>query len=166
MRPVVQRRSCRLAMSIPIRVYAIDYQGRDFIEDTSTLVVNRHGAKIRLDHQLLPEQEIRLLDRSTQQEAIFRVVSKVQAANRDSSFWGVECLEADSNIWGIPFPPSLPADQSSVRVLLQCPICFSRELVFLDEFLVASLDSMGGISRGCLNCRTSALWTPVPFTQR
>lgn len=165
MRPEIQRRSCRLALTIPIRVFGIDFQGKDFVEDSNTLVVNRHGAKIRLSHQLLPEQEIRLLSRATQQEAIFRVVSKVSTINFGYTFWGVECLEHDRNIWGVRFPEQVSKDQAAVRVMLQCPICFTRELLFLDEFLVGSLQVMGGISRGCLNCRTSALWTHVSFPE-
>ncbi len=165
MRPDVQRRSCRLAVNIPIRVFGIDYQGKDFVEDTNTLVVNRHGAKIRLSHQLLPEQEIRLHSHATRQDAVFRVVSKVSAANFGYTLWGVECLDHDRDIWGIRFPAPIAQDQTAVRVMVQCPICFTREMLFLDEFLVASLHSMGGISRGCLNCRTSALWTPVTFLE-
>ncbi len=165
MRREVQRRSCRFALTIPIRVFATDFQGKDFVEDSDTLIVSRHGAKIRLSHQLLPEQEIRLLSRATQQEAIFRVVSKVSAMHFGYTFWGVECLENNRNIWGFRFPEPLSKDQAAVRVMLQCPICFTREVLFLDEFLVGSLHAVGGISRGCLNCRTSALWSPVNFPE-
>jgi len=66
--PARQRRSCRLALSIPIRVYAIDFRGNEFIEDAATLVVNLHGAKIRLIRQLIPELEFRLLSLPTRQE--------------------------------------------------------------------------------------------------
>ncbi len=161
MRSEVRRRSCRLALAIPIRVFDIDFRGKDFVEDSSTLVVNRHGAKIRLSHQLLPDQEIRLLSRATEQEAIFRVVSKLSAINLGYTCWGIECLDHDRDIWGVRFPEPGPKDQTGVRMMLQCPICFNRELLFMDEFLVASLQARGGISRGCLNCRTSAVWTPV-----
>ncbi len=165
MRQEVHRRSCRLVLTLPIRVFGIDFQGKDFVEDSNTLIVNRHGAKIRLTHQLLPEQEIRLLSRATQQEAIFRVVSKVPTVNFGYTFWGVECLEHDRDMWGVRFPEVIPKDQTGVRALLQCPICFTRELLFLDECLVASFQVMGGISRGCLNCRTTALWTPATFPE-
>lgn len=165
MRPDVQRRSCRLALIVPIRVFGIDFQGKDFVEDSHTLVVNQHGAKIRLAHQLLPEQEIRLHSHANQQEAVFRVVSKVPAASFGYTLWGVECLDHDRDIWGIRFPAPVAQDQTSVRVLVQCPICFARELLFLDEFLVASVHAMGGISRGCLTCRATALWTAVAFSE-
>ncbi len=44
-----QRRSPRRALELPIRVFGTDFQGRDFVEDAATLVVSRHGAKIRLN---------------------------------------------------------------------------------------------------------------------
>ncbi len=49
------RRSCRVAMAMPIRVFGTDFRGIDFTEEALTTIVNLHGAKIRLSHQLLPE---------------------------------------------------------------------------------------------------------------
>ena len=157
-----QRRSCRLAISIPLRVFGTDYRGKDFTEDTTTLVVSQHGAKIRLDHQLLPEQEIRLLSRPTGREALFRVVSKVGGAEGRHTFWGVECLDPGNNIWGLQFPQLETSDQDSVRVTVQCPVCSTRELLHLDEPLLETLASTDGIMRGCLICQSSRLWKLVP----
>jgi hypothetical protein len=157
-----QRRSCRLAVSIPLRVFGTDYRGRDFSEDTTTLVVNLHGAKIRLSHQLLPEQEIRLLSHPTRREALFRVVSKVGGEEGLYSFWGVESLNPEENIWGLQFPQLETPDQDSVRVMVQCPACSTRELLHLDEPLLQTLASTDGIMRGCLVCQTSRLWKLIP----
>ena len=68
------RRSCRVAMAMPIRVFGTDFRGIDFTEEALTTIVNLHGAKIRLSHQLLPEAEIRLFNHSTGRDAVFRVV--------------------------------------------------------------------------------------------
>src|SRR5512140_1612316 len=56
------RRSCRVAMELPIRVFGVDFRGIDFTEEALTSIVNLHGAKIRLSHQLLPDAEIRLFN--------------------------------------------------------------------------------------------------------
>jgi hypothetical protein len=165
MQPLRQRRNCRLALSIPIRVYGIDFRGIDFVEDTSTLVVSLRGAKIRLLHQLLPDQEIRLLSLPTNQEAIFRVVTKVAEHDPPHTFWGVECLEGERNIWGVEFPELRPKDQASVRLLVQCPVCGTREWLDLDEPLVESMNSADGIRRGCLACGKSGLWKPVAYPE-
>jgi len=159
------RRSTRLAMSLPIRVYAIDFKGTDFMEDSTTVVVNTHGAKIRLGHQLLPEQEIRIQSMKTGQEAIFRVVSRVGALEDRFTYWGVECLSSGQNLWGIQFPEAGPDDQRSVRALLRCPICRHRETVFLDEPLLESILELGGLLRGCLTCGRTGIWEQVPYTE-
>jgi hypothetical protein len=157
------RRSCRVALSIPIRVFGTDYRGVVFTEDTVTIVVNLHGAKIRMTHQLLPDQEILLFSHPTRQDALFRVVSKVQSADRQYTYWGIENLEPKRNIWGVDFPELQARDQLTVRVVLQCPNCSVREFVWVDDALLAAFHEKGGLPRGCLTCKTSGLWKLLPF---
>lgn len=158
------RRSTRLALSLPIRVYAIDFKGTDFVEDSTTVVVNSHGAKIRLTHQLLPEQEIRIQSLKTAQESVFRVVSRVGALEDRFTYWGVESLNPARNVWGIQFPKPGPNDQRSVRVMLRCPICLYREMIHVDEPLLESILELGGLLRGCLKCGQTAIWEQVPYS--
>jgi hypothetical protein len=160
---VRERRTPRLALGVPIRVFAIDYLGRDFVEDSSTLVINLHGAKIRLDRELIPDQEIRILSGKTGREAIFRVVSRAGTSDHRQSFWGVECMNPDHNIWGVFFPRREQEDQNSVRVMLQCPQCKVRELLYLDELLLEKIEAAGGLLRGCLTCGHSGHWKQVPY---
>lgn len=159
------RRSTRLAVSLPIRVYAIDFRGKDFIEDSTTVVVNYNGAKIRLAHQLLPEQEIRIKSLKTSMEAIFRVVSRVGNLEDRFTYWGVECLNPTQSVWGMNFPEPGPDDQKSVRALLRCPVCRSREVLHLDEPLLESIQELGGLLRGCTNCGQTGIWEQVPYRE-
>jgi hypothetical protein len=159
-----KRRSARLAMSVPIRVYAIDFKGIDFVEETSTVVVNHHGAKIRLTHQLLPEQEIRIQSLQTDQEAVFRVVNRAGRSEDRFTFWGVESLEPTNNIWGVGFPRPAAADQRLVRSTMRCPVCHWSETLYLDEPLVESVQELGGLLRGCLHCGLTGVWKPVPYS--
>jgi hypothetical protein len=163
MQPPHQRRSCRIAQSIPIRVFATDFRGIEFVEDATTLVVNLHGAKIRLIRQLIPDQEFCLHSFPTRQEAVFRVVSKAPGSEGACTFWGVECLNPERNIWGIRFPELQTRDQGAVRVMLQCPHCHDRELVFLDEPSLQALEDAGGLVRPCLPCMQTSLWKIVPY---
>src|ERR1700682_1247952 len=87
-----ERRTPRLALGVPIRVYATDYQGRDFVEDSRTVAINLHGAKIRLGRELIPDQEIRILSGRTGREAIFRVIGRAGDTDKRCTFWGVECV--------------------------------------------------------------------------
>lgn len=158
-----ERRSARLAMRFPIRVFGTDFKGFDFTEDSSTIVVNLHGAKIRLARQLIPEQEIRIACRRTDQEAVFRVVSQAPGLEGPHGFWGVECLRQGANIWGVSFPTMGAQDQGSVRVMLQCPECRVRELVYLSEPMLRAMEDVGGLVRGCTVCGNSSLWKQVPY---
>ncbi len=158
------RRSTRLAVSLPIRVYATDYKGTDFVEDSTTVVVNYYGARIRLNHRLLPEQEIRIRSLKTSQEAVFRVVGRVGSLDDRFAYWGVECLTPSPEVWGISFPPLGPEDQRSVRALLRCPICRAQEVIHLDEPLLESIQELGGLLRGCVKCGQTGIWEPVPYS--
>ena len=85
-----QRRSRRLALTIPIRVYGIDYKGTDFSEDSTTVVVNWHGTKIRLVRQLLPDQEVCLFRRATMHSSASfpkRPVTKIPIHSGDWNVW-------------------------------------------------------------------------------
>jgi hypothetical protein len=159
------RRSCRVAMSIPIRIYAVDYRGVDFTEDAETVVINRHGAKIRLVHQLLPDQEIRIHSRPTRLEAIFRVVSKVQGADLRYTYWGVENLDVHVNIWGVTLPALQAEDQVGIRAVLQCPTCAAQESIRMDEKLLCALTEQGGMVRGCPACNERGRWKIRSFQQ-
>ncbi len=99
MSEIRHRRSVGRALELPIRVAGADFQGRDFVEDSTTLMVSRHGAEIRLKHKLIPEQEIRILCCENDREALFRVVGKAGEPIGEFSFWGVESLEPSENIW-------------------------------------------------------------------
>jgi hypothetical protein len=152
-----------LALGVPIRVYATDFKGRDFVEDSTTLAVNLHGAKIRLGRELIPDQEIRILSGKTGREAIFRVVCRAGDTENRNTFWGVECMNPAHNIWGISFPELGPQDQNAVRAMLQCPECRIRELLYLDEPILEKMETMGGLVRGCLSCGKTGQWKKVPY---
>ena len=157
------RRSCRVALSVPIRVIGIDYRGMDFTEEALTIIVNLHGAKIRMTHQLLPDSEIRLLSHPTGRDSLFRVVSKLQSSELKFTYWGVENLDPEKNIWGVDIPELRPGDQLKVRVVLECPTCSTRESLHADESLLAALQEKGGVERTCKVCNDPGLWKLLPF---
>jgi hypothetical protein len=107
---VRQRRSPRHALELPIRFFGMDFRGRVFVEDSTTLVVSQHGAKIRLTRKLIPEMEIRILRRDNKREGLFRVVGEAGEPEGEFSFWGVECLGPADDIWevGVAMPGSKP----------------------------------------------------------
>ena len=157
------RRSCRVAVSVPIRVYGIDFRGIDFSEEAFTIIVNLHGAKIRLAHQLLPDSEIRLLSHPTGRDSVFRVVSKLRSSELKHTYWGIENLNPEKNIWGVEIPEIVPEDQLKVRVTIECPNCSARDFLRADESLLATLQEKGGTERTCQVCKKPGLWKLLPY---
>jgi hypothetical protein len=157
------RRSCRVALSVPIRIIGIDYRGIDFTEEALTIVVNLHGAKIRMTHQVNPDAEIRLLSHPTGQDSLFRVVSKLESPELKFTYWGIENMDLGKNIWGVALPELRPGYQIKVAVVLECPTCSARESAFADETQLALFHEKGGVQRTCPACKTSGLWKLEPF---
>ena len=157
------RRSCRVALSVPIRVMGIDDRGMDFTEEALTIIVNTHGAMIQMTHQLMPDSEIRLLSHPTGQDSHFRVVSKIQNPELKFTYWGVENKDPGRNIWGVDLPERRPGYQIKVAVRLQCPTCSARESFYADATLLASLHEKGGMERTCEACKTLGLWKLLDF---
>src|ERR1700741_5557792 len=69
-----RRRSMRVLLSVPILVSGKTAKNQDFKEETRTLVVNAHGALIALEAQVVPQQNVTLSNKSTQQSIDCRVV--------------------------------------------------------------------------------------------
>jgi hypothetical protein len=157
------RRSCRVALSVPIRITGIDYQSIDFTEEALTIIVNLHGAKIRMIHQLMPDSEIRLLSHPTGQDSLFRVVCKLQSPELEFTYWGVENMDPERNIWGVDIPQLRPGYQTKVGVMVECPTCSELKSLFADETLLAGLHEKGGMERTCEVCKTPGLWKLLPF---
>jgi hypothetical protein len=98
------RRSTRLFISIPIVISGKDVNRKEFQENTRTLVVNKHGAKIVTAQQLSMGSEVSVENRALGTVAKASVVwlgEKRDAGNEV----GLQLLEAE-NIWGIEFPPN------------------------------------------------------------
>jgi hypothetical protein len=157
------RRSCRVVLSVPIRVFGIDFQDADFTEEALTIIVNLHGAKIRMTHQLLPDSEIRLFSHTTGLDSVFRVVSKLQSPELKYMYWGIENLDPAKNIWGVDIPEFRPGDQLKIQVTIECAACSARESFLVDENMLVSLQEKGGVERTCPLCRASAPWKLLRF---
>lgn len=157
--PKQRRRSERLYLTIPIRVFATDPNGRDICEDTLTVVVSRHGGRVRVQNQLVVDDEIYITNLTNNKEARFRVVGRVGEPRPDNPFtdWGVECLEPEKAIWGLEFKDS-PEDALAAAALLECCGC---GLVASVQLTDEELDTLGAsqlITRPCTRCRQATLW--------
>jgi hypothetical protein len=116
-----------------------------------------------MTHQLMQDAEIRLLSHPTGRDSIFRVVSKLQSPELKFTYWGVENMDPERNIWGVDIPELRPGYQIKVGVMIECPTCSTRESMYADETLLAALHEKGGVERACEVCKTAGLWKLLPF---
>jgi hypothetical protein len=151
------RRTDRIALAIPIRVAGADVTGLSFVEETKTVVVSRHGAKITLKRTLTPDQEINVRNIRTGKEADMRVIGAI-AGCPDGIWYGLEFLNPSVDIWGINFPPLVESENAVAKVLLECARCHRRSLVYLDEFRVEVFRTSLAISLPCTTCKDHTLW--------
>jgi hypothetical protein len=157
------RRSPRLVFPTPIRVVGEDITGNYFYEDTSTLVVNREGARIHLTRNPDPGRNLFIYSHETDLSGRFRVVGDRGESDGLYRSWAVEMVKAPQSIWGIEFPTLEPDDRDAVRVMLECEACHTRERLYLEEARVASILKGGGLSRECGVCKQPRLWVVVPY---
>ena len=99
-----RRRSMRVLLSVPIAASGKDKDGKDFSEDTRTLVVNAHGALISLAAKVSPGQKITVSNRSTNKQLECKVVH-LGNASAGKIQTGIEFMSPCGGFWQIDFPP-------------------------------------------------------------
>jgi PilZ domain len=99
-----RRRSMRVLLSVPILVSGKGSDGKDFNEETRTLVVNAHGALISLGARVVAGQSVTVANNATKQSLECRVVylGNPQAGKTQM---GVEFVKPLPSFWQIDFPP-------------------------------------------------------------
>ncbi|HLY60246.1 MAG TPA: PilZ domain-containing protein [Terriglobia bacterium] len=152
------RRSDRLALELPLQLSGTDCTGQGYIEQGSTQLLSRHGAKVVLNRKLLPNQELSLRCLSTGLAAEARVVGQV-GRGPQGYFYGVEFLDFYANPWKIDFPPPAEFRQSVARAFLECARCKSRAVTYLSEIEAEIFEANRCLSRNCKTCNAMGLWT-------
>ena len=94
------RRSSRVLLSVAITVSGKTLEGENFVLHGRTLVVNKHGAKIRSAIILEPSMEVRVAMLAPYKWRLAQVVW----ANEQLNEYGIQ-LEQPENFWGVYFPP-------------------------------------------------------------
>jgi hypothetical protein len=158
--PNKQRRSDRIAMSIPIQVSGRDERGQDFVAESQTVNLSRHGATIILKQSLKPDQDLKitLLRRSI--GAAFRVVGRI-GGESDGFVYEVAQLDSGVDLWGIGFPPTSDAKRVVGRLLMECKNCRYQEIAYLNELEVQVFQANQELTRPCEKCRKATLWKAV-----
>ena len=100
-----QRRSQRVLLSLALRVSGKRANDTSFAEHTQTIVVNAHGALIRLREAVHSGQQLKLLNVATGEEEQCVVVDVNEGANGVPEV-GVEFAAPNPRFWRVSFPPT------------------------------------------------------------
>src|SRR5713226_5621100 len=157
MPPEYVRRSSRIAREIAILLVGSDIEGKIFSEQTTTVVLSRHGAGIVSQYVLSAEQELILRRLDTDKEAEVRIVGQLGTHGKNY-IYGVAFLDSELDLWDTNFPSMTDSEKKASRVLLPCGCCKARELVQQsalesDLYLVNE-----GIFRSSKSCGSSTIW--------
>lgn len=154
------RRTERVLLKIPIQVRGKQADGTPFKENSFTLVINRHGARIGLKSSLRAGDQVTIKNLQNELSCPFRVVARTGKSLGEGPEWGVECLEPDVNFWGIHFPDkhTAPAAQEGIDALLECSSCHFRELAPLTPDEYRSLVNQSSLVRKCGQCARETAW--------
>jgi hypothetical protein len=108
------RRSKRLPLRVPIRVYGRTPDNHPFHGQTRTISVNAFGGNISIAAPVIPGQTILLVHSLTQEERECRVVNVAQT-RRGMYRVGIEFVRARDNFWHL-YQPLLTSTISSTNV--------------------------------------------------
>ena len=151
------RRSDRIALGLRIRVSGTSGMSREFTFSTRTLLLSRHGARILLDHALVPYSTLSVGCLETNKEADARLVG-LMGEEPEGPSYGIEFLDTDVNLWNITFPSLSESEKAVVRLLLECPRCHSLELTYLSETETLVFEVNSFLPRLCKYCNDVRLW--------
>jgi hypothetical protein len=118
-------------MAVPIRILGVDISGKQFAEDTHTIVISRHGATVALKVRLGAQQDVMIRSSWTGKEASARVVGVI-AEKSDICVYAMCAVDAAINLWRIGFPPP-ESEKAVARLLMECDLCRNREVACLGE---------------------------------
>ena len=151
------RRRDRFAQELRIAVWGTDADGHDFLEETHTTFVARHGAKIVLQRGLIPNQELTVRCEQSGRDGHARVVGSI-GEDEHGKRYAIQFLDPEANIWGIDLPPLAESEADLERVLLECLRCKTRTLTYLDELEAEVFAANQIIWRNCESCKSMTLW--------
>lgn len=151
------RRGIRISKEVPVLLIGCDARGREFVEQTKTVVLSRYGAGIVSMHMLGVEQELIVIQEECNREAEIRVVGQI--GSEDGYYtYGVAFLDPDIDFWGVEFGSATDAGTSEPCMVLQCNSCGRREVISPDALESDIYAVHDGLLRDCKDCHRSTLW--------
>jgi len=156
------RRTTRVLLRIPIRVNGTGANGQPFDEETFTVMIDGYGAHIALKNPPRPGERLTITNLRSGKSCPFRLVRRLSKPPSGEADWGVECLQAGANFWGIYFPvkasPPWPAETEIIEAWLECNQCGSQEMAQLTLEEYKELGKQPFLKRECVQCAGPTDW--------
>lgn len=102
--PKERRRSDRLLLRVPIKIFGKTKDGRQTQEEAEVVIVSRHGALVRSASPFEKGTTIELLNKYARKQAPFRVIWCSDHPVSDRWDVGVETAVHAEDFWGVQFP--------------------------------------------------------------
>jgi hypothetical protein len=102
--PVARRRSQRVLMQVAVRIRGADAQGTTFEEETETLAINAHGARILLQARVTSGSKVHMKHKRTEEEQECYVVFLGSVRSGKAEI-GLEFSSPRPTFWRVAFPP-------------------------------------------------------------
>jgi len=153
-------------LTLPVLVAGTDAGGEEFAEETHTMVLNREGALIFLQHAVTPQKTVRIFNLQNDAAANFRVVGLTRPPTSEGAEWGVEYLNEGMNIWGVDFPSQQRESDLNAAALLECQVCKNKFFWPVTLMEVEVLNSTGVIQNFCDKCHMPTNWAYADTARR
>ncbi len=154
------RQSDRVSLRLQVDASWFADDGTSRRQPTETLLVSRNGGVVRLQEKLSRNQEITLhrkLEGDLSKTARARVVAEIDR-EPEGYLYAIAILEPRADFWDIEFPPPHQGDEALARMLMECSFCQRREVVYLNEMEVKSLEIRRCAARLCRHCDSPSIW--------
>lgn len=154
------RRSDRISISFMLETMGTNAEGKPFLETARTVVVNRHGALLSLNHKLRVGHTV-TVRRRTSEGSIRQADVRVVACEKElpnGGEYGVSFIDPNLDFWGIEFPEPEQAVDAVVRLLVECTHCKSQELAYLDSRELKEFEANHLFARQCRMCEAPTIW--------
>lgn len=156
-----QRKTKRIFTRIPVRVRGLDELGQTFSEDTTTMEINRDGARVALRSVPRFGSGLELTNLARNLTASSLVTHRCPQSYSGLPEWGLEFSDPLPDFWGIAFEESKEEQELVVSALLACKICGRKEMANLSPAEYRELGEEYFLSRPCPVCRSQSQWGVV-----
>lgn len=100
-----RRRSERVLLRVPIKIYGIAQDDSHLNEASETAVVSRLGALVRTSVPLKQGSQLEVRNNFSEESEKFRVVWTSEKPKDGKYEIGIEILTPRDDFWGVRFPP-------------------------------------------------------------